>query len=574
MVPRLRFHVGLYALVLVAMLALVPFESSLDSDEGAYGGQVFALRQGQWALPRPLPVVDQAHEGWFNTAITPEGPTPYTANPGYSILLTAVVRLVHGPPQAGETARSFALGLHVLPLLGALLSAWVAWLLAGHWNPRAAPLAFWLLALGPVLINSTTLRAHTLTTALGGLALLLTVKALTPTGSSAVASKLPARTLGLAAAAVVALGAAATLRTEALFWILAVTVAAVTLDRSRRTIATVGVGSLVASSAWLASQEWGQALRADKLPIETSIEALKAPTTWAGSRIPAGWQLLATSLSKGPGPLLTLLALAVAALVVVRLRSGGDADHRWVTMMLLLAASGLYLIRLIVAPASLIAGVLGAWPLVVLLLLAQRRPDSSSRARSAPWTRALLVPSAVLTLLVLATQYAGSGGLQWGGRYLSMAFAPLAAAAALGGEVLFRRYRLPMTMLLVAPAVVGVMATMQLRQRHQEVVEAATSEPSEVVVTEILALPRIGWAALPTAFYRSSPAGVDQLLAQLAEAGVASVNIHGLGDVEVDGVAGYRQVVATTEIRHLVLESPVADSAGTRPSPEVLASDP
>ncbi len=61
-------------------------------------------------------------------------------------------------------------------------------------------------------------------------------------------------------------------------------------------------------------------------------------------------------------------------------------------------------------------------------------------------------------------------------------------------------------------------------------------------MTDEVALTRIAWTALPTSFYRAGPDDIDDLLAGLAGAGVATVNVHGLTSVEVDGTAGCRQV--------------------------------
>ena len=591
MVRKLGLHVGLYGLLLVAVLAVIGPGSSFGSDDGAYGGQVFALRHGAWALDRPLPVVAQDNEGWLNSAITPSGPTPYTANPAYSMALTGVVRVVHGPPPETESAGDVALGLHLLPTLGALGSAVVAWFLAKRWNPEAAPLAFWLLGLGPVLVNSTTLWAHTLSTALGGLALLAALAAIEPPDSrvdedrsdpgltvgterSGVANRTrsgSARLL-LAVAATAALCAAAVVRTEAVFWIVGLAVALVVIDRSRTTLAVIAVGGGLAGSAWLASRAWSQHLRAGRLPIETSIEALNDPVPWAASRFPAAWRLLMTSVGGGVGPLLTLGVIIVVGVAAVQLRGRRPATG------LLLVAVALYAVRVAMAPGVVINGSVGAWPALGLLLLtATWTHHSSPRQGSATSVgRALLVAPSVLLVFVLATQYGSSGGHQWGGRYLSLAFAPLAAAAAVAGFDTFRRHRWPLTGLIVAPAIVGLVASYQLHHHHQVFVEATTNQPSEVVVTDLAPLPRLAWPALPTAFYRASPTNIEALLIEMAEAEVTTVNVHGLAETDVDGMGGYQQLTpgdeaTETRVRHLVLGP---DPSPSTPSPEARVSGP
>ncbi len=576
---------GLYGLLLVAILATLPSGSSFGSDDGAYGAQVYALRQGDWALERPLPVVAQNNEGWLNSAITPSGPTPYTANPAYALALTSIVRIVHGPPQAGESAAGLTFGLHLLPALGAVGSAVVAWFLARRWNPDAAPLAFWLLALGPVLVNSTTLWAHTLSTALGGLALLAALA-----GVDGARKSTPVRVF-LALGAVTSLSITAILRTEAVFWIVGLAVGLVIIDRSRTVLLAVTLGTGVAGAIWLASRTWGQHLRADRLDVETSVEVLNGSPSWAASRIPAAWRLLMTSLDGGTGPPLTLgaIALVVAAIFALRRQlsiglssqsidsaTTPTADERAgppLFSTLLVGAIALYGLRLAMAPRQVISGVIGAWPIIVVLMagLASTRHRSKSQ-----FGASLLAPSGVLLLLVLTTQYASSGGLQWGGRYLSLSFAPLAAAAAVGGIDLFRRHRLVLTGLLVAPAIVGIIASYQLHQLHHEVVESATVHASDVVVTDAAPLPRLAWAALPTAFYRASPADVEDLLIELGEAGVTTINVHGLADTDLDGLGGYRLIATDPEVAHAgvrqLVHGPALPTA--TPSPEALASDP
>lgn len=577
---RLGLHVGLYTLLLAAILTLIPLDSSFSSDAGAYGGQVFALRQGQWALPRPLAVVAEDHEGWLNTAISPDGPTPYTANPAYSLLLTGAVAVVHGPVEPGRRAGSIASGLHLIPALGAVASAVVAWCLASLWSRRAAPLAFWLLALGPVLVNATTLWAHTISTALGGAALLFAIK-----GAEAAKRAPPSgrrRPLGgkplfFGFGMALTLSGSALVRTEALFWIVAVTGTTIMLYRSKRTALVPAGAGAAAGFVWLANRAWGQSLRADRLPIETSVQALNEPTTWLGSRAPAGWQLLFTSLTDGLGPLLTLTALAVAVLGAVRLRrsSTGQTPSTNGTI-LLLASALLYGARLVLAPEAPISGTIGAWPLVALLpLAAGGRPVTDSATEEArPSLSVLAWPVAILVAAVLATQYANSGGLQWGGRYLSLAFVPMAAAAAALGEEVFRRHRLTLGALLVIPGLLGAMVSYQLHDSHRRATDGAVDRPSDVVITELVALPRVAWPELPTAFYRATEDDIEPLLVQMARAGVATVNVHGLSGVEVDGMGGYQQTGRTDVLRLLVLGPAAAENDGARPSPGAHGADP
>jgi hypothetical protein len=113
-----------------------------------------------------------------------------------------------------------------------------------------------------------------------------------------------------------------------------------------------------------------------------------------------------------------------------------------------------------------------------------------------------------------------------------------------------------MLALLAAPAMAGIAASYELHARHRSVVEAVTAEPSEVVVTGVPALPRIAWTALPTAFYVAEPATVRPLLAELAAAGVTTVNVHALGGADLEGAGGFHVVARSEEVDHLVRREP------------------
>lgn len=624
--PRVLWHLLAYAAALAGVSAVVPLNASFGSDDGAYGGQVWALRQGSWVLPRPLPVVDAEHEGWLNGAIVADGPVPYSTSPIWVELLAASAALVHGPaPGAGELAAGptdptdpncgagarnpapgatdpgcdgdwapaeragdLGLGLHLPGLVAALAAAAAAWRLAGRWDRRAAPVAFWLVALSPVLVDTTTLWAHTMGTACAGWAM-VAVAELWPTvrsgrggpGESDGVALSGRGRLGWAAVLVAALSLGAAVRTEAVFWTVAVVAVAVLVDRSRAMVLSAAAGATAAAGVWGLNRAWGASLRSPRLPIETSVEALRDSRGWLASRIPAAWQLLGTWRGAGWGQLLSfggmLLALAAAAALY---RAG--KERRPVTTAALAAlgvSAALYGAKAVVAPDVAIPGIVAAWPVVAVALAASRWP--AREAGAGPGPRWLLVPVGLMTAIVLATQYESSGGLQWGGRYLSMTYVPLAAAAAVGvtptlfGDLVSgvvtgddpgrqngqgtapRRGALGVALvaLAVTPALAGVATSHRFHTTHAMIVGLTTDPAAEVVITDQGALPRIGWTALPTTFYLADAHSIDALLAELADADVRSVNVAGLTAIEVDGVAGWR--VASTNrdphgtIRHL-----------------------
>lgn len=604
--PRVLWHLLAYAAVLAGLSALVPLDASFGSDDGAYGGQVWALRQGSWVLDRPLPVVAADHEAWLNGAIVAEGPVPYSTSPVWVHVLAASAALVHGPgpsevaagpvdptdpncganaqdPASGAThgrcvagvgvsspterAGDLGLGLHLPGLLAALAAAAAAWRLAGRWDPRAAPAAFWLVALSPMLVDTTTLWAHTLGSACGGWAVV------------AVAELWHRRSPGWALVLAAALALGAAVRTEAVFWTAAVVVSAMLADRSRTTVVAALSGGAIAAATWAAARAWGASLRSPRLPVETSVEALRHGGGWLASRLPAAWQVLATWPGAGPGQALSLAALVAAAVAVVLLvRARGSAEP---VPPLALAAAGasavLLAAKAALAPDVVIPGVVAAWPAVFVALAAGRwRVAAPTADRSPVDPRWLLAPVGLLTLAVLATQYESSGGLQWGGRYLSMAYVPLAAAAAitvapvLAGEPTSptatrdgsgqparrgRHLAVALAALAVAPAISGGATSLRLHTTHAMIVELTTTPEAEVVITDLAALPRIGWTALPTTFYRADADTLAALLADLAATDVESVNVAGMTEADVDGVAGWHLASTNQDphgtVRHL-----------------------
>ena len=315
---RIWVHLAAYAFLLAAITTIIPLDASFGGDDGAYGGQVHALEHGSWSLERPVPVVPVENEGWLNTAITDDGPLPYTSNPAYALLLAAM-------PGDGS------LGLQLVPLVGAVGSAAAAWAMARALRPAArdagaAMLAFWSVALGPVLVNSTTLWAHTSSTAVGGLSVLALLRLVSP------GDKADRSAIGWwhkAAPALLLAGtllAASLLRTEAIFWIAAIGATAaigVTSGTARAAaVAAVALGL----GTWFVNRSWGLALRADRLPIDTAVVAPADTGAWLATRVPAAWRLLLTSLGGGLGPPIALAAIALSIAAAARVRRSGEHD--------------------------------------------------------------------------------------------------------------------------------------------------------------------------------------------------------------------------------------------------------
>ena len=234
-------HVAALGVLLVLLFPLMRPASSFTSDEGAYALQVKALEHGSWAYDyRAAPLDPQGRA--FPVILSDGGPSgyyPYVRHPAYPLLLDAATRLV-----------GWTVGLHLVNLLGVLGAAAAAWLLAGELDARLRRPAFWLMAGGPVLVNGFIIWAHAPSAALGGFALV---------GAARVARRgiTPALAVGTAAAVV----GSVLLRSEGLLLAvaLAIVLAAVRLERTRRPgpgVAAFGLVAGPAAIAALAERRW------------------------------------------------------------------------------------------------------------------------------------------------------------------------------------------------------------------------------------------------------------------------------------------------------------------------------
>jgi hypothetical protein len=179
---------------------------------------------------------------------------------------------------------------------------------------------------------------------------------------------------------------------------------------------------------------------------------------------------------------------------------------------------------------DLVTGLLVSWPALLLAFgvpVIRGRPDL------------IVALTAVLFgVVVVLTQYPDGGGAQWGGRFLTPALVLLAAlvAPAVRGLMSDRSLRLAVLAVIVAPVLAGGVATTRLRSHHHEVVDDATASGAPVVITEVPALPRLGWSVYPeTRWLWADPGELDHLVAQLHDAGITDVGVHGFLDVGLSG---------------------------------------
>jgi hypothetical protein len=108
-------------------------------------------------------------------------------------------------------------------------------------------------------------------------------------------------------------------------------------------------------------------------------------------------------------------------------------------------------------------------------------------------TSPLLVGAAAFVAAVLATQYAGGGGLEWGGRFLSPVIVPLAAVAAVGLCTVGRRAAVALAVVAAMTGAMGLGVVWARRHDHDRLIVAIGRRHPAVVVTDLPPLPRLAW---------------------------------------------------------------------------------
>lgn len=513
------------------------------SDEGAYGLQVRALEAGSWAYRYPaerydpdgryFPIVNSAHseKGWF----------PYVRHPVYPVVLWASARMF------GEVA-----GLHLLPLAGAVVTAAAAWLIASELDRRTCRLAFWVAALGPVLVNGFIIWAHTLAAAATGLCTWVAARALRR-GRATVPALAATGSLS-------AIGGL--LRSEALLFGAALGgVLVMVAVRGRSSAALLaGVATLLGVGAAAAADHvWRAVIVGSVLPETSRAGGSSLVDRLEGARA----TLIGAHFANPKAGVLAALALALLVAAVVILRRS-SRPRPAVLLWAIVMATALWVLRLLIDPADPITGILPAWPAIVVGL-GRLQPNGLT-----PPHRVLVAAAGAFVLAVVATQYPEAGGLEWGGRFLLPLAAPVAALAApASGPSAWVRQRVRSSMrsgtialLLVVPAVLGLVSVTRQRHRVAGLVDAVSAQRSVVLVSMDSHLPRLGWRedAVWMTVGLSEDAG--SLLRHLARERVPTVTLYAGGDLNL-AQSGYRRI-----------EDPAARSQGPKGWRVVVVSEP
>lgn len=495
--PRsLVFHVLLLSALIVALAPFLHLQTGWVGDEGAYALQVRSLQQGGWEYDYGAQVIDPKGS-WFPLP-TGEGFDyqfggrfySYAKHPTYSMLQRISVGVL------GD-----ALGFHAMSMLGAVLCAVAAWLLADEVAGRARALSFWVAASGPVFFNAFVQWAHALSAGLAGLTLVCALRVLRPRFDGAVVAAVFAGCLfgGL-------------IRAESVLFGVAIAVGLGLVGLRRIGFVRAGLGSsaalLGAVCAYLGGARLVELVVGGSYATGGVREGGKAELPYLAGRLAGAYHVLVQGSEITPranrllqwaavlvvvGAIAFLLARRTAAL------AGG---------MALLAALALTVLRFQENPLESATGLLVAWPVLlagsagfcVAVIASRRRPTD---ARAMQWTLPAMVLAA-FSGAVFLTQYPVGGGLEWGARFLSPATAPLAVFVALGLVEIARRQPVPwargLAVMLtaavaVAPIAGGIRMLERYRSEKQAFYDELQSRSGPVLVVGVLPLVEIARGA-------------------------------------------------------------------------------
>lgn len=531
-------HVAALAVALLALVPLIGTGASFSADEGAAIIQARSLSRGDgWVVEHPAPEVDPEGKAYplELSERGPEGIAPFGKHPLYAVMLAGADRV------AGVT------GMVLLSVLGTVVAAGLAGLLAAWIGPALARPTVWVTGLAtPLLFDGYLVIAHTLGAACAVGAVL----------AAAIAFERRNRLTALAVLPCVA--GAVLLRTEAVLLAAGLAVAAVLvgIGRERLVAAIVAAGALVGAfvaregeAAWLTHVLGGPGAGTGPTnPIPTNgfvADRWQGFTvTWMGPSYDAS-DLVRTLL------VVMFAALLFGAYAARRHRPGGRT--------VAVAAGASALLALLLAPDNVVPGLLIACPLVgVGVVLAGRDTLATTTARLAA------VTAAVFALGVLATQYPTGGSGEWGGRYFASAL-PIALPVLLLA-IRTRASRHLLTGLLVCSLAMAVMAVGALRSSHRfgegliTAVDRVSGPDRPVIVTTSPVASRMAWPTFDRQrWLLSKPDDLAALAGRFGPAGIQRFTFVARDGADLDRLpSSLRQEVSTTHggWRIVVLEAP------------------
>jgi hypothetical protein len=406
MAGHLGRHALALAVVLVGLQVLVGTDGLVSADEGAMLAQLDLVEQDRdWSAANPEPSVDPGMDALplelSDRSVTGRW-APFAKHP---VHIAALSPLWSAGGYGGTLSAS---------VLGVVAAAVASALLARRLRPGTEVVALWATGLGsPLVFDGFQVVGHALGAGLVGLA---TVAVLAAMSAS---DRFRAQALGLAG--VVAMGAAALVRSEAVLAALALAAAVGVLGRSsRRRSAALAVALVaVAVAVRLGEPRLVVAALGDDLAAAPAGEGSGAgllASRWNAFQVTvldAGY-----GVDAGEGLLLVAVALAVAAALSWRLR--GDAR----LVAVLTVASVAAAVGRAVTADFLVPGLLMALPVLAVALASLRAEHLRAEPARILWATVALYVGAVA-----ATQYETGGTGEWGGRYYAVALPLLVAVS-------------------------------------------------------------------------------------------------------------------------------------------------
>ena len=513
----LAIHAGVLLVVLLALAPIMDLHTTWVGDEGSYGLAIHSLEHGTW----------QYHYvgGPFDPGGRWSAINGATGGAGFGGRFYAYVKHPVDVvlPWLGGRLFGWRIGYDMPSILGAVLAAVAAWLLAAEFNRRAAPVAFWLAALSPVAVNAYLLWAHALSAGVAGL-----------TAWAAIRFWRRAGDWRWGAPAIAGLGAGVALRSEGLFFPAAgavVTGAALAARQAwRRGAVFASAGLAVAFGARRLEALAVAALTHHSYVTSEGVQGSGHSGYLAGRLRGAAHDLLAGSEANQHAShlLAAVVVLVVIAGLALRWRRPG---RLFIAAPALVIALSLYFVRFAETPLQAATGLFAAAPVLLLGLACLPRPKN--------WTVPFQLGAIVVLFsgAVVASDYAVGGALEWGGRFFSPALSLLAAlaagalAAALGAIVSHRQRVLAgalVTALAVLPAASGLHMLRSYRLDKDRFYQELTARSSGVVLVEAEPLRELGRAA-----WRFDPRVRFLFAAADDEANAALAALHAAGFEDV-----------------------------------------
>jgi hypothetical protein len=432
---------------LLLLAPVIGTASQFSADEGAVIAQAERLERGDgWTMPNSFPAADPEGEAFpFElSSRTGDEYATFSKHPAYPVVLAAADRA------GGRTA------MVLLSVAGTVVAAVVTALLARRLDPGLAVPALWTVGIGsPLLFDGYVVIAHTLGAACAAGATLLVLRGLEER-----------RWWWPAAGTAALLVAGVLLRTEMLFFGLAlgVAVAVLTTRRSAKTwaLAAAPAVSVIVGYALDRVLE-GVVLQGG---AATTVSVPKEPGGLVSGRVIAfaiTWLLPSYSLDTGATLLLIVTVVsAVAVLLARRTPPERDGVRLFAVMAAVAAVARLAL------GGSAVPGLLIAFPLLLSGALAVRRSTFTTTT-----AKVLALTFALFAAGVAATQYGNGGSGEWGGRYFAVGLPLIVPVLLLAMRDLGRRLdrttaRIGLASAVVVSLALGALAVVTLRDAHRD----------------------------------------------------------------------------------------------------------